>query len=121
MKNKVTGEPLPECDLYLSYLVEDEDSVEVPLATLVTVFVVKVAEKIDNANLPRVRVYLKPGRGSEGPSVFLKRSSLSNCSILKANDTSGNDVIGSCVLPAIHVPELSLCVTGLCSGALNDF
>ena len=103
-------------ELYLTYYpTEDDDSrdvIRVPLLTLVTVFVVKVAGN-GNSN---VKIFFKPAVHDKDKDVVtfcLKRDEEFNFS---DDMESHNDLVDSCILPAIHVPAYRLGVTGLCSG-----
>jgi hypothetical protein len=122
---KQDEEPNPESELYLAYYPDEisntEESLKVPLSTLVTIFVIKFAENFDKERKSEVKVILKPERSAKEDITFtLKRDCLDFYSILSEErdevKKSKSDLVNSCVLPAIYVPAYRLCITGLCSG-----
>jgi len=124
-KKRFVFEMSGDCELYLAYFVEDgldEGCLRVPLSTLVTVFVVKIMEKMDEAGLPNVRIYLKPETFDDNRStaVIMKKACLEGATILTSGDLCRDKLVSSCVLPAILFPTHQLCVTGICSGESGD-
>ena len=111
-------------ELYLPYFVEknnsidDNQTIKVPIQNLITIFVIKMAEKMDNESLSNVKIYFKPEPfpEKEGIAISLNRNCLSELSIIAEGENVNNVLIDSCVLPAIYIPEINLCVSGLCSG-----
>jgi hypothetical protein len=106
-------------ELYLTYYPvgddDDKDVIRVPLLTLVTVFVVKVAG-IRNSNVKIVFKATTRDKDKDDVTFCLKRDEEFNFS---GDDDSKNDLVDSCILPALYVPAYRLCVTGLCSGKLK--
>jgi hypothetical protein len=121
-KKRFNFDAIGESELYLTYFAEEEDLDErclrVPLSTLITIFVVNIAEKLDNEPLPKVKIFLKPETSLEnlGVSVSINRNFLKNILVLDSSNFQSHILINSCVLPAILIPDYQLCVTGLCSG-----
>lgn len=120
-KKRFVFEMTGECELYLAYFVDeslDEGFLKVPLSTLVTIFVVKIMERMDGAALPNVRLYLKPETLNDNGStaVTVNKSCLESATILASGDPCWNKLVSSCILPAILFQTQQLCVTGICSG-----
>ena len=122
-KKRFVFEMAGDCELYLAYFADNclnQGCIEVPLSTLMTVFVIRIMERMDGAVLPNVRIYLKPEILIDNCStaISLSKSCLEGATILSSNDFIQDKLVSSCVLPAILFPAQQLCVTGLCSGKL---
>ena len=110
-----------DCELYLGYFADDSlngGCIKVPLSTFVTVFVVRIMERMDGSVLPNVRIFLKPEVFTDNGStaVSLGKSCLEGATILTSGDLCREKLVSCCVLPAILFPAQQLCVTGICSG-----
>jgi len=114
--NNKGEESFNKTELYLTYYPAEEedrkDVISVPLLTLVTVFVVKVAG-IGKSNVKIIFKAAVYNKNIDGVTFDLKRDKEF---IFSEDSESNNDLVESCILPAIYVPAFHLCVTGLCSG-----
>lgn len=118
----IEEEPPSVIELYLQVGQEDhtvleKDHLQVPLETLVTLFVLRqsgcIAAEHETKVGPELKVILtKSNSNNESPPMVSIK--FDSCYQMR-DELSESSQAFACVLPAVYIPSQQLCITGLCS------